>query len=841
MKKILSLLKGCLLLAGSAALVSSCQDYEPFSEKQIQDVAYTREFERKFGEIDPNQNWDLFGQLAKGVRHSYTRATDANGVTVDNPAIGLPDPANGQPMEVITSTLEDSQEYRKVMPESNVNVIDQGNDYDKTNLSRVTTDFVTTAKEFALWPVYYYTSGNDELGIYWYVDEDTPGAKQVTDYNTGQHLWILESPIFTSGSFTQNIKGYKVDAGSYSAVNYNANFWTELSTRFPDDYHVATVNDKDRYGNTLSGNVFKAGIQSDGTTPYYQAFPTTWQNDWPEVGDGKVIPTKIAEDLAKIHPEFVLTPGDGTGTYPNPWNGEWSNSNKWLLELKATRTDAQQGNPRNSSEGWFGDSNIPATIIESTPVKVTIPEDVPFVGFYINNTNHGSVYSESKLNPTYLFERGRKTGDVPVSYVSTFDIHEIDETQESKRFLCFEDWYPQNGSGGSDFDLNDIVFTVTGIDPSSVIDREKTEESAILVCEDLSKFDFDFNDVVLRLDYVDGVTRKYELDVNGNVTNVIVTPSNRELTVTAMAAGGAYESEIYINGTKWGEIHDLMGNGDATDPRKHAIINAAATYGGDGSSMTIKDEYDANGTLITKNLPDKDASYPTFLSQLFAKDDVPFFKIMCDNGELKEEDKGQEPASRIVQSGSYSEGSAPQMMLLPYYFEWPQEMEYIYDAYEDFAAWVQNIEATNWIITSQIEKLITNRGDFASETNTISELVSSSELPWTNNQTFTYKDKNGKETTYSNCAKIDFTNVTANTDEFAFLTVTFTAKPSSGRTYLDFADGTQIMEDNQLDEVRVFKLSKNQLQQAISTKAIYIMGQGNQTVSISKAVLTIRK
>ena len=66
-KKITLSLRRCLLLAGTMALVSSCQDYEPFSDETLHDKAYTHEFERKFGKIDPNQNWDLFGQLARHI------------------------------------------------------------------------------------------------------------------------------------------------------------------------------------------------------------------------------------------------------------------------------------------------------------------------------------------------------------------------------------------------------------------------------------------------------------------------------------------------------------------------------------------------------------------------------------------------------------------------------------------------------------------------------------------------------------------------------------------------------------------------------------------------------
>ena len=59
--------KMCLLLAGTMVFVSSCQDYEPFSDETLHDKAYTQEFVKQFGEIDPDQDWDLFGQLARHI------------------------------------------------------------------------------------------------------------------------------------------------------------------------------------------------------------------------------------------------------------------------------------------------------------------------------------------------------------------------------------------------------------------------------------------------------------------------------------------------------------------------------------------------------------------------------------------------------------------------------------------------------------------------------------------------------------------------------------------------------------------------------------------------------
>ena len=95
-----------LLLSGIAALVSSCQDYEPYNDQHLQDVAYTHEFERQFGEIDPNQNWDLFGQLAR-KKEAPTRADQyVSQVTITD----LTTP--------IKITKDENAQYEKVLPEN---------------------------------------------------------------------------------------------------------------------------------------------------------------------------------------------------------------------------------------------------------------------------------------------------------------------------------------------------------------------------------------------------------------------------------------------------------------------------------------------------------------------------------------------------------------------------------------------------------------------------------------------------------------------------------------------------------------------------------------------------
>jgi len=782
MKKNISTLKVCLLLAGSAALVSSCQDYEPFSEQQVQDVAYNREFVKQFGEIDPNQNWDLFGQLARGTRGVGTRAAAPDDVTVVDATTN------------VVVTQEDNEEYQKVLPESNVSPTP----YDNTNLGRVTQDFTTTAREFTITPVHYNTAGADVIGIYWYASSpDEEGATTITGAD-GNPYYVIRKQIYVNKTHLIGIK----ESTYYEGLQITYDHFDELARAYPDKYMLADGSQLNQWGGAFATGtrIYKNGETFVEFSTYY---------------DSQYAPAIVKNDLIAIHSDYELA----DGSQKDQWNNTIASGT--LIRLSQSKTEVGPSNSNDVSSCFTNGADY----LLSTPITVTVPATVPSYGFYLTNGNAGSVYSESKLNTPVTFPDESEAR--PACYVATFDIHDIDESKESQRYLCFEDWY---GSNSSNFDLNDIVFTVTGINTEHIVDNEATNEWALLVCEDLAKYDFDFNDVSLLLNYTDGLKREYDVNEQGEITNITITEDARTLTVTAVSAGGAYDSEVWINGTDWGEIHSLLPGITADDSRKPRILNAGKTYNGDGSKMTI------TTGLPEKNVGTGDGQYPTFLSQLFNTEG--FFRIVCD---------GNQDAQRIIESGviktDVETSTAPQMMLLPDYFEWPQEEVHISEAYEEFSSWVSDVNAVDWIFTSQIERDITDRGDLYVETN-LTRIVGTVDLTGIQTGvTFTYTDKNGRVTTYQSCSMVPFTDSYLTSMQqnqyYARLTVTYSMKPAT-TTYLDYANGDQLMEDSSgQNTVTVYHLSKSQLQKAIDTGAIYFMGQNNQTVIISSAKLDL--
>ena len=671
MKKNYLFLKPFLLVAGTMLFATSCQDSETLDDKAIQDIAYNREFVKVFGEIDPNQNWDLFGQLASGVRPAGTRAGAGDVQITQEPTFDV--------------TREMSTEYSRVLRESDA----RDRSKRDTNLGIVTQDFITTASEFTIGQVHYNTIGIDVIGIYWYANDGDTGVETIRG-GDGQTYRIVKVPIYNNKSNVVGLRG--------------------------------------------NGDTFQK-------------------------------------------------PGD--------------------------RPQASQ---------WYFDNG--AVALRTTPIHVVVPSSVSQhgYGFYIQNNypyEGGIRFSEAKLNqPVHFRDAGAENGH----FVATFDIHDFFPEQESQRYLCFEDWM----GGATNFDLNDLVFTVD-LAPTTIIDHESNFEFALLVCEDLASYDFDFNDDILLLAYRDAKTYKTIQDPQtGAIIKTDIEEDVRELNITAMAAGGRFKSTITINGQEWDEIHSLLHESGTHSDYRHEIINATGIFSPDSLGETI--------TIPKENLPDRDNSYPTYLSQLFLKHN--FFKMEG----IKD---GQ---ANIIQSGGdfTRTGTAPQMMLLPIYFEWPKEMVPIIDAYEGFSSWVEDYTQVDWINTTQVENLTVDRGDLFAEGNNTRITATDEPLDFANGQSFTCTIE-GTQSTVSNCARIDFTkdwlaNLQQNNNYYGKLTVKFTQKPDAP-VYLFFSDGTLILKDEHGTNVeQAYILNKNQFIKACSDQYIYLVGTGSDPEIIIEKV-----
>ena len=225
--------------------------------------------------------------------------------------------------------------------------------------------------------------------------------------------------------------------------------------------------------------------------------------------------------------------------------------------------------------------------------------------------------------------------------------------EEGYTYLCFDD--PDDNGNEGDKDYNDLVlYTPTEMTP---ITRNETEWT--IACEDLGgTFDYDFNDIVFRVRHTSG---------------------NDYAILIPVAAGGTLPAQLYYNNTPISdEWHHHFGNGYATD----VMINT-----GKG------EETHAVKTIRLQNLP-TDWSITAFTTQANGLS----IKVTRANGD-------------VTSVTGPSAGSAPQMLILPYDWQWPVELTRITKAYPDFGTWGSNYTNSSWVNNKVAENLISGFSD----------------------------------------------------------------------------------------------------------------------------------
>lgn len=629
-----------LIVCLSAVSLLSCQDEDfGYTTSDIKQSVYSRNFEKVFGSIDPNQNWDLYGQLAAASQKNVmTRGVGE--ITVSHPETNY---------QILTQ--EENMGYQAMLPESENNT---GNIAD-TNLGKVTQNFSTSSKEITLYPVHWDTNGGDVIGIYYYVSSTEPGAVKITGTD-GNTYYIKRQQVYENKTYVYGLRTIPVwEIVNVSEADFISVQFSKLHEIFPDKYILQ--------GNSADNNAKKVIASSDGKRMNADVFFRDYPSEW-------------KFDLAAAMADNEVS----DGSYQDA-NGNKIPNGELVRPAGTIFSDPQSLNGPKCLTSVFG-FNPPYTHLQSRPITIEIPSDIRKIGFYIcQGSDYG--YSESKLNSKLTFDVGIKEA----CYVATYEDENLkDENGDNVRYLCFEDWM---GKYGWNFDMNDLVFRVYGLDTDNIVDYDKEEtvesEEALLVCEDLGDYDFDFNDIVLKLS-ISTTTTTAKTYVNGVLTESSTVIGEPILTITPMAAGGSLESYILFKGTRLGEsnneIHQLLGGAAPT------IINAGETFGSEGSPVSI----------VLSGDDAKKGTYPTLLSKLFH---TGAFQILVEN----------KTQAEVIRSDNYTKHGCPQMILLPVNFEWSQELNPIAEAYPGFTNWVNNTSSTNWI-NSQKEGngLVTKKG-----------------------------------------------------------------------------------------------------------------------------------
>lgn len=216
-------------------------------------------------------------------------------------------------------------------------------------------------------------------------------------------------------------------------------------------------------------------------------------------------------------------------------------------------------------------------------------------------------------------------------------------------FLGFED-------GGGDEDLNDIVFWVEGEFypdteiPDLSVDDEIDPQTWIFACEDLGgSFDYDFNDVVWE------AVQTFEGD------------DQTGWTINILAAGGTLPVELWYNDQQICEdVHKAYGQ--ELDGGLYTPINV-------GEQATEAPLYVKTIPTTTQKEHNIDNIYRNFKVKVKKSNENSFY----------------------VTAPQKDGSTAPQIILLPGEWLWPQESTPISTAYNNFSRWVHDAEWRNWI------------------------------------------------------------------------------------------------------------------------------------------------
>ena len=666
--KMKSLLSFFVPAAMMSLMVAGCSDYDNGYDTNA--IKFAQEFRKTFGDIDPEQDWNLAERGTVTVStmkesevkiyalrgNEYVLVGDYEGVkgtkmlgfdmvegtnsimvtdgvtaekTVPGGVVAFGDTRTTHASEGYVKvhklegpvTLEDGKtyekyryntetEYKKVTKET----VEQG----KVNLSRVINNFSYVSNgPFIIYPYYWYTSSTNTVGVYYY---DNNGELQ-------------EVPIYTTKG---NNDGEEPELISYELFyEDDGQVWDNSSEGYPSTPNWQTNNGVNPGGDNFKGNTFDTKSSESGMT---QPFTEYW---FPASQSQTLQPGQIT----RVFNNF--TPGERyrVEIKARLWNGNkngdpkgvkffLNDANSNSVDLSANKTvtyyeetplvygtyslefvadengavtvgfdiaDDRLGNwltfkdlkifhmkekhewtSTNGKEFFNG-------ITRGQGIYVDIPKGTQF-GMYLHSVNIAgeeiTYYSQAELNTASpdgkpedeMYGYGvkykgsgvitdkanwEKDADLYPCYASTFNV-------DGQMFFGFEDWRnPTNG----DMDLNDVVLAISGFDPT-VINEDPTENSWLLVCEDLGgSFDTDYNDVIFKVDHVSG------------------QPTAK---VTAMAAGGTLASYIFFRDPTTqnaqdqvvGEIHQMFGVAPESSG-EYAPINATTRYEKGGNTVSI--------------------------------------------------------------------------------------------------------------------------------------------------------------------------------------------------------------------------------------------------------------
>ena len=682
-----------LVPATLMALATACSDYDNgFTEK---DLKYVQEFKAAYGDIDPDQDWNL------AERTSVTVSTSRTSTITIFAAVGNQYAIVGQ-----YEDISGSQELGIDVPEGTTKlIVSDGETAQPTtpggavsfdaagvktrtvyetegavNIQKITApEGVTIGGK--VYPMYKEITAQD------YEDLADPHVGAVPEIGTG-HRAEQDGNCYTNLNRVTHDFSY-VSTGKFVVYPY---YWVTSNTNTIGIYYYDNGNlvELPLYS-IKSGNELQYYVPSSQAPFWQDIFDFTDARnargyDWAAAG----YTSENFKPAVYVENEYVA--------------GQWDLQQVAQILVEP---DGSWNNYTGADCNQIFSNTFGATVARGQGIVVDIPVGTVF-GMYLQTADNFKCYSQSSLNTSDACGPGvtddglnlknsvKNDDSLHPSYASTFHVG-------NQMFLGFEDW--KNQWEDSDMDFNDVVLAFSGATPTIINEDPKPAATWILACEDLGgTFDYDFNDVVLKIEHVSG----------------------KELaTITPLAAGGTLASYLFFedplsdaNEVSFGEIHQLFGRSPEKSGSYEPINVGSGRRGAEGQSITFAvnknwtmayytSENFKTSSQYSKN--GKSINMGGFGIRVLPRGAEPL------TGAIVSYDPAFGEASVVAAPGL---GNVPEMICIPYSFvqlntpeagkqtetvwAWPVEYQPIADnkgagAYPQFAQWVRDYtKATDW-------------------------------------------------------------------------------------------------------------------------------------------------
>lgn len=775
-----------LPLLSMGLVVVGCQDYDAgFTESDIKAKQYANDFQKTFGNVDPNQDWSMAQNVKVNfmignnpVAEFYTgkpgyAGTRFVGLAKDNIKNIAVVTGTNQVYAVVTENGKQLVAGYFDVIDGVVNVSDKPVAKMAAGQTRAEGDPTLGAKLFTHvaydaeltvsdkvhqynpWGTqegfaYFQNDGTDEdpeWYLYWAPDLNTPFRKiayNVTpdQYNFGYAAGKVYYADDNEEAFTQNYPGNYIGSddngnptlkGPFASVrnSYDAPYYRISDTQ--TDPATWIIGDcKTLFWEDDACFLEKEDYRSARKQAVYEKYGT----DVEELSKGVEFTTVRDDQNINIPMMYGVTvKGNVFGYYYYEDGQDRRSVNRYVLFDDASPTanisinGVAVGGQELASQGSHADDDVVTCVTRRLVYfgkdgkgvdgngtgTFNFPKDVHIGFFIMKNYSKGNdwsglngptaleswSYSCADLNELYFNNASGPNSTLQQFWGYTYgnDVVEHIYGTPGEKDKVVEDcdgrvkaitWQYNGkilvgfGDDSGDEDLNDFVFWYDGEvkqDEKPKInittDEEILETNWLIACEDLGgTFDYDFNDVVWE--FKSGwkkITTTTTTETSTGGESVSSQAWEALASISLLAAGGTLPAELIYDTENFGEVHQLFGQGEAD---VYDIVNAR--------SITKQPVL-----LKTFSVDEATALFETETQKLIMSVFEKFkVKVTDANGVTNY------VTAPSISAPSTGDDNTPEMILLPYNWEWPTENTFINDAYPEFKSWVNTKTWEDW-------------------------------------------------------------------------------------------------------------------------------------------------